>query len=221
MHTLRSQSPLNYFRIAWQSALAAALCLGLPAGLLLWLILLKQIFPSALLEQAVIFLQAHGLNKIFILAFFSLMWSFLLSRISGYRPWWKVGLATVSGILLGWASPLSNADAWFEEGTPVHIVYAAAMGGIVAGTTLCVGFFYGLILRSMKAASSMALATSLVSVLTLLFTIGMFDQFGIRVGGTTPLAMSKVTVAGLLAAAIAGGMTLGVCFSRFVASVEQ
>lgn len=174
-----------------------------------------------MLEQAVIFLQAHGLNKIFILAFFSVMWSFLLSGISGYRPWWKVGLATVSGILISWASPLSNVDAWFEQGTPVHIVYAAAMCGIVAGTTLCVGFFYGLILRSMKAASSMALTTSLVSVLALLFTIGIFDQFGIRVGGTTPLAMSKVTVAGLLAAAIAGGMTLGLGFSRFAAERRQ
>jgi hypothetical protein len=221
MHTLQAQTPANYFRIAWQSALAAAVCLGLPAGLLLWLILMQQVFPSAVLDQAVTLLQANGFNKVLVLALCSLLWSFLLARISGYRPWWKIGLATVSGILLGWSSPFSNMDAWFKEGTSVHFVYAVAMCGIVAGTTLCVGSFYGLILRSMKATLNMAFTTSLVSVLALLLTISMFDQLGIRVGGTVPLAMSKVTVAGLLAAAIAGGMTLGVSFSRFVARIDS
>jgi hypothetical protein len=38
---------------------------------------------------------------------------------------------------------------------------------------------------------------------------------GIRVGGTVYLAMSKVTGTSLLISAIAGGMILGVEFSRF------
>jgi hypothetical protein len=215
------RSSFNSLRIAWQSALAGALCLGLPAGLLLWLVLLQRDYRSAVLDQAVTLLQAHGLNKIFVLAFCSLVWSFLLARISGYRPWWKIGIATVLGILLGWFSPLSNMDAWFNEGTPVHIVYAVAMCGIVTGTTLFVGLAYGLLLRNSKAALSLAFVTSLVSVLALLLTILVFDQFGIRVGGSVPLAMSKVTVTSLLAAAITGSMTLGVSFSRFVTRADQ
>ena len=210
------QNPPNYFRIALQSALAAALCLGLPAGLLLWLILFQQINHSAVINQSVTLLQANGLNKIIMLAVCSLLWSFLLGRISGYRPWWKIGLATVLGIIIGWFSPLSNMDAWFNEGTPIHLVYAVAMCGIVSSATLCVGLAYGFVLRSGKAALILAFTTSLVSVLTLLLTIVLFDQFGIRVGGTVPLAMSKVTSVSLMTSAITGGMVLGVGFSRFV-----
>ena len=61
MTNLEPQKPPNYFRIAWQSALAAALCLGLPAGLLLWLILFREIGHSVVIEQSVTLLQANGL----------------------------------------------------------------------------------------------------------------------------------------------------------------
>lgn len=215
MDTLQAQKHLNYFRIAWQSALAGAFCLGFPAGLLLWLVLIQRVYPSPLLDQSLTLLGSNGRNPIFVLAVCSLPWSFLLARISGYRPWWKLGIATIVGILLGWFSPLSNMDAWFGEGMPVHIVYAAAMGGIVSGATLCVGLSYGLVLRNVKAALTMALTTSLAAVIALLFTIIVFDQFGIRVGGRAPFAMSKVTALSLLAAAIAGSAVLGVTFSRF------
>ena len=216
MTTFKPQIFPRYFRIAWQSALAAAFCLGLPAGLLLWLILFQQINHSAVIDQSVTFLQANGLNKIIVLAVCSLLWSFLLGRISGYRPWWKIGLATVLGIIIGWFSPLSNLDGWFGDELPVHTLYAIAMCGIVSSATLCVGLAYGFVLRSGKAALVLAFTTSLVSVLTLLVTIVFFDQFGIRVGGTVPLAMSKVTSVSLMLSAIMGGMALGIGFSRFV-----
>ncbi len=209
------QKPLNYFRIAWQSALAAVFCLGLPAGLLLWLILLQQFVHSRIVDRSVAFLQANGLISIFVLAACSLMWSFLLARISGYRPWWKIGFATATGIIVGWFSPLSNLDGVFADRFTVPILYAVAMCGIVGGATLCVGLAYGLLLRSLKAALTMALTTSLVSVLTILLTIIVFDQFGIRVGGAVPLAMSKVTVTGLLASAMMGGMVLGIGFTKY------
>jgi len=209
------QKPLNYFRIAWQSALAAVLCLGLPAGLLLWLILLQQFVHSTIVDQSVAFLQVHGLINIFVLAACSLLWSFMLGRISGYRPWWKIGFATATGIIVGWFSPLSNLDGVFADRFPIPTLYAVAMGGIVGGATLCVGLAYGLLLRSLRAALTMALTTSLVSVLTILLTIIVFDQFGIRVGGAVPLAMSKVTVTGLLTSAMMGGMVLGIGFTKY------
>ena len=220
MNTITDQKNPNYFRVAWQSALAAALGLGLPAGLLLWLILLQQSSPSAFVDRSVALLQANGWNKIVVLAICSLIWSFLLGRISGYRPWWKIGLATVLGILIGWFSPLSNLDGWlpFTAGDklPVHTLYAIAMCGIVVSATLCVGLAYGLLLRNFKAALMLASTTGLASALTMLLTIIIFDQFGIRVGGTVPFAMSKVTSVSLLLSAITGGMVLGVGFSRFV-----
>jgi hypothetical protein len=215
MSNTEIQKPLNYFRIAWQSALAAALCLGLPAGLLLWLILLQQYIPSTMIEHSVTYLQSHGLISIYILAACSLMWSFLLARISGYHPWWKIGIATALGIIVAWFSPLSNLDGVFADQLPIPTLYAVAMCGIVGGATICVALAYGLILRSGKAALTMAFTTSLVSILTLLLTIILFDRFGVHVGGTVPLAMSKVTVTSLLTSAITGGMVLGVGFTKF------
>ena len=215
MSTLQQPRPLNYFRIAWQSAFAAGLCLGLPAGLLLWLILLRQFVHSTVIDQTVTLLQTYGLISIFVLAVWSLLWSFLLGRISGYHPWWKIGVATVAGIITGWFSPLSNLDGVFVDRLPIHALYAVFMCGLVWAVTACVGLAYGVILRNIKAALTMAFTTSLVSTLTLLLTIIVIDQFGIRVGGTVHLAMSKVTVTSLLTSAITGGMVLGVGFSRF------
>ena len=90
------------------------------------------------------------------------------------------------------------------------------MCGIVASATLCVGLAYGLLLRNFKAALTLAITTSLASALTMFLAIIIFDQFGIRVGGMVPFAMSKVTSVSLLLSAITGGMVLGVGFSRFV-----
>jgi hypothetical protein len=210
------QKPSNYFRIAWQSALAAGLFLGLPAGLLFWLILFRDRNPAPSVDPVVELLQVHALNKIIVLMICSLAWSFLLGKISGHRKWWRIGFATLLGIIAGWFSPLSNLDGWFGDKLPIHTLYALAISGLVLSVTVCTGLAYGLILRSGKAALKLALSTGLVSVLTVLVTIALFDQFGIRVGGTVNLAMSRVTAASLLLSAITGGMALGVGFSRSV-----
>jgi len=216
MSTIEVQKSANYFRIALQSALAAGLFLGLPAGLLLWLILFREGTQSTAIDPFVGILQVNGLNKVIVLMVCSLAWSYLLGRISGYGAWWRIGFATMLGILAGWFSPLSNLDGWFGDKLPIHTLYAVAMCGIVSSVTICVGLAYGLILRNRNAALRLALSTSLVSVLTILLTVALFDQFGIRVGGTVNLAMSKVTAVSLMTSAITGGTALGVGFSRFV-----
>lgn len=218
MTTHPVQNSPDYFRIAWQSALAAAFCLGLPAGLVLWLILLRQIYHATVVESLIDVLQANGLISIYILVISSIMWSYLLGRISGYDQWWRIAAASALGILAAWFSPLANIDGIlydYRPTLPIHLNYAAAMVGLIGSVTLFVGLAYGLILRNSKAVLVMGCITSLVSVLTLLLTIILFDRFGIRVG-TGNFAMSKVTVASLLTSAITGGATLGVTFSRFV-----
>jgi len=215
---LEAQKSLNYFRIAWQSALAAALSLGLPAGLSLWLILFQQIYKSSLVDWLSGVFQAHGLYRIYLVAISSILWSYFLGRISGYRRWWLIGIASAVAILGAWFSPLANVDGilyGYRPSLPIHLNYAASMAGLVGGVTLFVGLAYGILLRSLKAALTIGFTTSLVSVLTLLLTILLFDQFGIRVG-TGNFAMSKVTVAGLLMSAMTGGTVLGIGFTRFV-----
>jgi hypothetical protein len=214
-----SQNRLNYVRTAWQSALAAAFCLGLPAGLLLWLILVQQMTRFTVVQPLIDFLRTNGLYSIYILVVSSMIWSYLLGRISGYRPWWRIAVASALGILAAWFSPLANVDGIlykYQPALPINLSYAAAMVGLIGSVTLFVGLAYGFILRSVRATLMLGFTTSFVSVLTLLLTILLFDQFGIRVGGAVPLAMSKVTVSGLLTSAITGGMVLGVEFTRFV-----
>lgn len=210
-----SIQPPNYLRVALQSALAAALFLGFPAGLLFWLILLSRA------DALVAALQANGVNKIIVLTISSFGWSYLLGRISGYRAWRQIGFATALGIILAWFSPLSNLDSWFADSLSITPLYALTVSGLVASVTLCVGLAYGVVLRSLKAAFAMALATSFVSVSALLLVIFVFDQFGIRVGGDAPLAMSKVTSVGVLASSFAGGAVLGVGFSQFISEAAN
>ncbi len=219
MTTREGGNPPNLYRIALRSALAAGLFLGVPAGLLLWLILLQQAGASAGVDWFISVLQAQGWNTIIVLVIGSSGWSYLLGRISGYRAWWKIGIATALGIIAGWISPLSNLDGLLPEHMPIHALYAFGMSGIVASVTLCVGLAYGLLVQNLKAALTMALSTSVVSALVLLVTILVFDQFGIRVGGDLPFAMSRVTSVSLLASALAGGAVLGVGFSWFVGSL--
>jgi hypothetical protein len=222
MSTLETQPSLNYFRVAWQSALAAGLCLGLPAGLSLWLILIQRLYHSTVVESLIAIFQTNGLYRIYIVVISSILWSYLLGRISGYGQWWWIAIASALGILAAWFSPLANIDGIlydYRPTLPIHLNYATAMVGLIGSVTLFVGLGYGLILRNIKAALVMGFTTSLISVLTLLVTIILFDQFGIRVG-TGNFAMSKVTVASLFTSAITGGMVLGIEFSGFVRGKE-
>jgi hypothetical protein len=223
MAIMEDQSRLNYFRIAWQSALAAGFCLGLPAGFSLLLILIQQIYHSNVVRSLLDIFQANGLYRIYLVVITSILWSYLLGHISGYRPWWRIAIASALGILAAWFSPLANIDGILYEyrpDLPIHLNYAAAMVGLIGAVTLFVGLAYGLVLRNIKAALTMGLTTSFISVLTLLLTIIVFDRLGIRVG-TGNFAMSKVTVAGLLNSAIAGGIMLGIQFSRFVGEAKR
>jgi hypothetical protein len=147
----------------------------------------------------------------------------LLGRISGYRSWWLLAIASAVGILAAWFSPLANIDGIlynYRPDLPIHLNYAAAMAGVVGSVTLFVGLAYGLVLRNINAALWMGVTSCLISVFTLLLTIFIFDRFGIRVG-TGNFAMSKVTVTGLLTSAITGGMVLGLIFSHFVAETKS
>ena len=212
-----AQNPRNYFRIAWQSALAAALCLGLPAGFSLLLILIGQIYHSPVIKSLLDIFQANGLYRIYLVILTSIIWSYLLGQISGYHPWWWIAAASAFGILAAWFSPLANVDGILYEyrpGLPIYLNYAASMVGLIGGVTLFVGLAYGLVLRNIKAALTMGLTTSAISILALLLTIILFDRLGIRVG-TGNFAMSKVTVTSLLTSAITGGMALGVGFTKY------
>ena len=190
---------------------------------MLWLILFQRINHFHFADPLINFLHANGLYSIYIVVISSIIWSYLLGRISGYRSWWRIAVASALGILVAWFSPLANIDGIlykYQPGLPIHLNYAASMVGLIGSVTLFVGLGYGLILRSIKAALTIGLTTSLISVLVLLLTIFMFERLGIRVG-TGNLAMVRVTIVDLITSALAGGMMLGLGFTRFCRQISQ
>ena len=70
-------------------------------------------------------------------------------------------------------------------------------------------------MRNGRASLRLAVSTGLVSVLAALIVILVLGELGIRVGSGNA-AMPKVSAAATLAAALAGGATLGVMFSQYV-----
>lgn len=63
INSISVQHP-GYLRVALQSALAAALFLCFPAGLLLWLVLFRESTQTSAVDPFVNLLQANGVNKI-------------------------------------------------------------------------------------------------------------------------------------------------------------
>ena len=212
----------EYYRIAWQSALAASLCLGLPAGLLFWLILLQRIVPSYPVERLVTFLQNNGILEIIGMLVGAFGWGILLSRISDYRKWWRLVVASMLGVFLGqrlfWI-----IYYWFNydfSNMPMQVGFLIHISGLVLSITFCTGLAHGLILPNWKAALALASSTSLVSVVATLLIFIILDGLGIRVG-TGNAAMPKVTAICTMVAGVVGGATLGIMFNRFVEEARR
>lgn len=221
IETTETQTPLHYVRIAWQSALAASLCLGLPAGLLFWLIMFQRLRPSHVVERLMAILSnGGGFEGTFIIIGVlagAFGWGIILSKISGYRLWLWLAMASVLGVYLG-RQLFGGVYRWLNidfSSLPIHMTLAIHLSGLVLSITFCTGLAHGLLLRNWRSILTLAFSTSLVSVLAVLLTIIILDQLGLRVG-TGNAAMPKVTAICTMAAAITGGMTLGVLFSRYL-----
>jgi hypothetical protein len=211
------QSNLN---IPLHSALAAGLCLGLPAGLLFWSIIMQRWAPSPPIDRLVNFLQDYAAPPVILEMLGAFGWGLLLSRISGYRQWWWLSAATMVGVRAGdFALYHGWLDQWVQGHAPPDISLHVRFGLILGITVLCVtistGLLLGLALMNWKASLVLAASTGLASVLAALVTLIILDGLGIRVGSGNA-AMPKVAAAGTMAAALAGGAVLGVVFSRYV-----
>ncbi len=234
-----SQTP-NYVRVAWQSALASALCLGLPIAVMFWVLILSRLAPSRSITDILVLLQntwyplaqengpptpmhnflmtlqMHVTPPVLVLSLGVLGWGFLLSKISRYRAWWRIAIATLAGILVG-ELPIDWLDLRIQQpfwGWPVHMRFALFLGASVFCVALTTGLALGLLLRNAKASLILAAASSVVSVLAVIAVDLILDRLGIRVGHGN-LAMPKITAVGTMAAAIAGGTILGVLFTHY------
>ena len=232
--------PRHPFRIAWQSALASGLCLGFPINLMFWVLLVSRLIPSRSLDPFLSLLQntwyplasedgpstpLHNfLMKVqlyvgppaILLSLGLLGWAYLLGRISGYRRWGWIAVGALVGVFLG-KVPIDWLDVWFQNPAlnwPVHLRFAVFLSCSVLCVAISTGLVLGLILRNWKASLFLAAGSGLTSVIAVILVDGILYMAGIRVGQGN-LAMPKVTAWGTLAAAIAGGMVLGVIFTSY------
>ena len=88
-------------KIAVQSALAAGLCLGLPAGLIFWVIIMQRWTPAAPIDGLLHFLQDDTVPPVILVMLGAFGWGLCLSKISGYRQWWWLSIATMAGVRVG------------------------------------------------------------------------------------------------------------------------
>jgi hypothetical protein len=233
--------PHHYLLVAWQSALAAGICLGLPIALMFWFVILANAAPSSSMNNILsllqntwypfanesqpptpvhdflMMLQRYVTPGSIALSLGILGWALLLSRISSYRQWWRILIAGTLGVFLGKA-PIEWLDAWIQAphpyGWPVHVRFAVFLSLSVLCVAMTTGFALGLILRNAKASLTLALASGVASILAVIAVDLILEIAGLRVGHGN-LAMPKLTAIGTMAAAIAGGAILGVLFTYF------
>jgi hypothetical protein len=214
----------NNLKIAVQSALAAGLCLGLPAGLFFWLIIAQRGAPSHLINTLVKFFQDYVVPPVILEMLGAFGWGLLLSKISGYRQWWSLSIATMAGVRVGdFALYHGWLDQWVQghvqPDLSLHVRFGLILGITVLCVTVSTGLLLGLALMNWKASLILAVSTGIVSVLAALLTLIILDRLGIRVGSGNA-AMPKATAVSTMAAALAGGAILGVGFSRYVSGVS-
>ena len=211
-------------KIAVQSAFAAGLCLGLPAGLFFWVIIVQRWTPSAPMDGLLYFFQDYVVPPVILEMLGAFGWGLLLSKISGYRQWWWLSVATMAGVRVGdFALYHGWLDQWVQGHAPLDLSLHVRFGLILGITVLCVtvstSLLLGLALMNWKASLMLAANTGLVSVLAALLTLIIFDRLGIRVGSGNA-AMPKAAAVSTMAAALAGGAILGVEFSRYVREIS-
>ena len=167
-------------RIALQSALVTALCLGLSTGSFFWLITLQRAVPSAQIDRLVNLFSRYLVPPDILEMIGSFGWGLLLSKISGYRKWWRVAGATFLGNRVGTFMLYSVLlTERFREQIPAGVSSHARFGIILALAVLSTLFILGELgirvgsgnaaMPRVTAAATMAAALSGGAVLGTLF----------------------------------------------------
>src|SRR5215216_2184131 len=195
-HEVSDSHSFSYWRVAWQSALATGACLGLPIVLMFWMVILASIAPSpsmnnvlSLLQNTwypfanenqastplhdfLMLLQLYVTPGSIVLSLGILGWSWLFSRITGYRLWWWILAAGMLGVFLGKA-PIEWLDGWIQQAPPpygwsLHVRFAVFLSLSVLCVAIATGLSLGLVLRSGKASLILASASGAASVLAVI-----------------------------------------------------
>jgi hypothetical protein len=210
----------SYWRdivIACQSGVSAGLCLGFPAGIIFWLILINNATSSDITTKLMTLFVDHVEPSEIFMLLGTVSWGILLGRIVNYRHPFSLALAITAGVFIG-QLPMQNGklDMLLQRFEfPVHIHFGLVLCGTVMSVMICTGLLLGLVLRKWKASLLLAGSSGLTAVLATLIVFTFMDRYGVRVGSGN-FAMPRVTAVGIMTAAIFGGATLGVVFGKYV-----
>jgi hypothetical protein len=212
-------------RIALQSAVASALCLGLSTGSFFWLITMQRAVPSAQMDRLVNLFSRYLVPPDILEMIGAFVWGLLLSKISGYRKWWRVAGATFLGNRVGTFILYSillteRLQEQIPAGVSSHARFGIILALAVLSVTVSTGLLLGFALVNWKASLVLAASTALASVLAVLITVFILGELGIRVGSGNA-AMPRVTATATMAAALSGGAVLGILFRRYVSKGVQ
>jgi hypothetical protein len=212
-------------RIAVQSAVATALCLGLSTGSFFWLITMQRAVPSAQMDRLVNLFARYLVPPDLLEMIGAFVWGLLLSKISGYRKWWRVAGATFFGNRVGVFILYSillteRLQEQIPAGVSSHARFGIILALAVLSVTVSTGLLLGFVLVNWKASLVLGASTALASVLAVLITVFILGELGIRVGSGNA-AMPRVTATATMAAALSGGAVLGILFRRYVSKGVQ
>jgi hypothetical protein len=203
--------------IACQSGLSAGLCLGFPAGIIFWLILINNISSSDITMKLMTLFVDRIEPSEMVMLLGTVSWGILLGRIVNYRRPFSLALAITVGVFIG-QLPMQNGklDVLLQRfAFPVHIRFGLVLGFAVLSVMVCTGLALGFVLRNRRAALDMAGSSGFTSVLATLMVFAFMDHIGIRVGSGS-YAMLKNAAVEIMIAALVGGATLGLVLGRYV-----
>jgi len=202
---------------ASQCGLSAGLCLGFPAGIIFWLVLINNSISSVVVAGLMDLFVNNVEPGWLIMLVGTVLWGIILSRIVGYRRWYLLSFAVTAGVFVGQLPMLNGRlDIMLQRfALPVHIRFGFVLAIAVFSVMVCTGLALGFVLRNWKAALVLASSSGFVSVLGAMTIFLIMDHAGIRVGSGN-YAMLKVASVGIMTAALIGGATLGVVFEKFL-----
>ena len=211
----------NTFRrnvvIACQCGLSAGLCLGFPAGIIFWLILINNSISSVFITGLMNLFVDNIEPSWLMLLFGTVTWGIVFARIVDYHRWYLLALAITAGVFIGQLPMLNGKlDVMLQRfAFPVHIRFGFVLGIAVFSVMVCTGLALGLVLRNWRASFALAGNSGFVSALGTIAVFLLMDHAGIRVGSGN-YAMLKVAAVGIITAAMLGGATLGIVFERYM-----
>ncbi|MBI3764000.1 MAG: hypothetical protein HY260_19325 [Chloroflexi bacterium] len=221
----------NSPRLFIGSALASVVFLAGPTAMPLAAALLSSKLPSLghSIDSSGAAQAAFALVSISLIFGGGAFWGWTLGKLSGSGHARRLAVAGslgwgLSTIVVGFAlGTLEESIARLVPNLPIHNLFTMLFTPAVFVITGVTGIALGIAMRDRRAGVALGWRAGLVAALAFAAVDLILDSLGVRVGGPNAAesaTMLRVLTLGNVGAAIAGGATTGLLFSRHVAKAS-